>query len=628
MFRRRALAAVAVLLGLGVAVLPVTASAQEWAFSTLANISATMGVNDGRLCVGEGSRQDIGCPTYAPYVDRATGSVGIGTNSPSSTLHVYSPFTSAIFRRDPASGVGGVGVILRNSVNMGFIAGVRSGTGDLALYPDNVSFAQRGLVIDRSSGWTGINIGETTPSSTFHVSGTLRIASGGEACDANRTGAIRYTAGDFSVCRNGSAWETLTAIANGSSPDRITSGTTSLVAISNTGFISLTQASTNTGWFDPTRGLVTLGVSATGGISGTTGYFAGNVGLGAAPAAARLTVNGNANNPALYVEGGASGAPIATFGRTSGASGTVSILAPGHDPQIQFNRITSSDLWAIGNDYSGFRIAYSSVIGTNNYLNILENGNVGISTTSPNAKLEVAGVVSATQFRGDGSLLTGLTAAPAGVSGSIQFNGGGVMAGRSDVVVSSDGNVGIGTSNPQDRLHVEGGYLRLGATGAEGGQLSLMDASGSGAWEIDNVTVGDVHKLRIFRDRGVSNTNVLSIGSNNVMTFDGIIEYLSGGSSFNAWQGITTSDGKTYMHIGGYGNMGTDRRLGLWADETFFPTGNVGVGTVTPTAKLEVVGRVSASVVQLNDDGAGCTTGTLGTIRRDPATGKFQICRM
>ncbi len=60
-----------------------------------------------------------------------------------------------------------------------------------------------------------------------------------------------------------------------STGDRIVSGSTSLLAVSATGFISLTQAGTNTGWFDPARGLVTLGVSATGGISGTSGYFAG-----------------------------------------------------------------------------------------------------------------------------------------------------------------------------------------------------------------------------------------------------------------------------------------------------------------------------------------------------------------
>lgn len=63
------------------------------------------------------------------------------------------------------------------------------------------------------------------------------------------------------------------------STDRITSGTTIMLAVSSTGYISLTQAGTNTGWFDPMRGLVTIGVSSTGPIRGTVGYFTGPVGI-------------------------------------------------------------------------------------------------------------------------------------------------------------------------------------------------------------------------------------------------------------------------------------------------------------------------------------------------------------
>lgn len=43
-----------------------TAVAQDW--GKLAGISSTMGVNAQRLCLGEASRGDIGCLTYAPSV--------------------------------------------------------------------------------------------------------------------------------------------------------------------------------------------------------------------------------------------------------------------------------------------------------------------------------------------------------------------------------------------------------------------------------------------------------------------------------------------------------------------------------------------------------------------------------
>jgi hypothetical protein len=87
----------------------------------------------------------------------------------------------------------------------------------------------------------------------------------------------------------------------GASADRIVSGTTSMLAISNTGYISLTQAGTNTGWFDPTRGLVTIGVSSNGPISGTTGYFSGKAGIGALQDASYLLKVGGAFS--LYANG-------------------------------------------------------------------------------------------------------------------------------------------------------------------------------------------------------------------------------------------------------------------------------------------------------------------------------------
>jgi hypothetical protein len=41
------------------------------AFDALAVISSTMGVGANRICIGEGTRGDIGCPTYAPSVSTA-----------------------------------------------------------------------------------------------------------------------------------------------------------------------------------------------------------------------------------------------------------------------------------------------------------------------------------------------------------------------------------------------------------------------------------------------------------------------------------------------------------------------------------------------------------------------------
>jgi hypothetical protein len=105
------------------------------------------------------------------------------------------------------------------------------------------------------------------------TSGTLQIPS----LSANAIGVVNISAtGNIQANQfigDGSGLSGVVA----SSADRITSGTTSFVVISNTGYISLTQGGTNTGWFDPTRGLVTLGVSTTGDVSTSRLYSAGNV---------------------------------------------------------------------------------------------------------------------------------------------------------------------------------------------------------------------------------------------------------------------------------------------------------------------------------------------------------------
>ena len=236
------------------------------------------------------------------------------------------------------------------------------------------------------------------------------------------------TAGDVSITGNVSAnkfigdGSGLTGVT-ASSADRITSGTTSFVVISNTGYISLTQGATNTGWFSPYTGLVTLGVSSTGGISGTTGYYSGKVGVGTSNPTMALEISGsqklsgsiwaqsgNVNSNAF--RHGTTGGSIliqntqnfsvaatsvamlsgSTYSNSTGTMVGVSII-PVYN---QSGAAAATDLLinrtetAVG---SGSQRLFDAQVGGASKFAVLSSGNVGIGTTAPSATLDVSGTI-------------------------------------------------------------------------------------------------------------------------------------------------------------------------------------------------------------------------------------------
>jgi hypothetical protein len=303
----------------------------------------------------------------------SSGFVGIGTSNPSSTLHIMG------VEGDPRAGL---------------ILGSTSGTAAFRgqWMPDGnysslikINTSGRLSIVNMSSGAIAMFDGNTrrvgisiyeTPSTSLHVSGTIRMSDGGETCDANRTGAIRYNSGEFYVCRNGTAWESLTSIAQSAAvaADRITSGTTSVLAISSTGLVSITQSGTNTAYFHPQLGLVSIGVSSTGSISATNLYSSGYLLVGAA-------------KPAWLSSGIYAGGGIFTPGNVVvGATGLASNTAGNY-------------YFGDSNLMTGFRGL--SISGGNNYIatlisgteamRVVSSGYVGIGTANPSSTLHIFG---------------------------------------------------------------------------------------------------------------------------------------------------------------------------------------------------------------------------------------------
>ncbi|WP_374074559.1 tail fiber domain-containing protein [Bdellovibrio bacteriovorus] len=87
--------------------------------------------------------------------------------------------------------------------------------------------------------------------------------------------------------------------------------------------------------------------------------------------------------------------------------------------------------------------------------------------------------------------------------------------------LTSTGYLGIGTTSPRAPLDIgfqagSGGNIRLGkASATEGGQITLDDGTGSGAWEIDSNGADGSEYLRFFRDKSAENAlTAMVIGTN------------------------------------------------------------------------------------------------------------------
>lgn len=361
--------------------------AQTW--SEYAMVSATMGVSDGRVCVGEGSRGDIGCPAYAPYIDATTGNVGIGTDSPFTTLHVSGTSGPTITASS--------GWLMRftspnapeNRRNWAILDANNLGRLTIRARQDDWSFIPLGindpsLYIYHENGYVGV--GRVSPTTRIDISGTLRLSSGQESCDTNRTGAIKYQSGDFFYCRNGTAWESLTSLSGGggTAGDRITSGTTGVYTYSNT-----------------SASIATAGVQRV--VVGTTG----NVGIGQQPAAnIALSVSGsgiNLTNPSTdpsltatvsLMAAGNIGAGFSAFSTTYDAPwadpATVELAAYSNAKALQFRTSRT----AYGAPFI-FKMGSTGTYPAMEVARITSTG-LALGVITPTTKLEVAGRISTT----------------------------------------------------------------------------------------------------------------------------------------------------------------------------------------------------------------------------------------
>jgi hypothetical protein len=266
----------------------------------------------------------------------------------------------------------------------------------------------------------------------------------------------------------------------------------------------------------------------------------------------------------------------------------------------------------------------------NDHIALMGTGNVGIGTTNPSEKLEVAGNVKITGSRIKNSAGYGIVQTDAtdwlrinpdsqypaiALYNPVAIGTGGLAIGewsqqpsgvlkvtQSAYLATAGGNVGIGTTNPVKKLDVVGdvnatGYV-YGMTGLCIGadcKTSWSQVGGTGPW--DNST------SQIFVRAGyplfvnISNALLVNGTSSSIqlkptsvipLPLNGTIYYDASLNKFRCYQNGIWTDCITSVTEPGAGFWTLTGSM-LYPNQTSW---NVGIGTTTPSEKLEVQGSV------------------------------------
>jgi len=230
-------------------------------------------------------------------------------------------------------------------------------------------------------------------------------------------------------------------------------------------------------------------------------------------------------------------------------------------------------------------------------LKIADGGNVGIGTAIPAQKFHVSGAIKSTMSINSDTQFVG-PATDSAAAPSFSFiddtNTGMFKPAADNVAIScggtermrvlSNGNVGIGTENPQYKLHTNGGDVCFTLPSTVNNGWRNLIYRGTSLWG-DGITTYNTANVY---DSGVLYGTVMKamFQAPHVVADFGGTAYIrygrAGGVAIGTWWETGTLPNGDF-HI---------RREAITGGMTLTQNENVGIGTTTPVAKLHVNGSI------------------------------------